>query len=90
METGPFKLNGVPVRRVNQAYTIATSTRIDVKGINTDAFTDAWFASVEKAAKKGDFVKAGEKAAVRFHTTRLDTLIHTHSYTFIHIHTYAL
>lgn len=28
--TGPFKVNGVPLRRVNQAYTIATSTKVEL------------------------------------------------------------
>jgi len=42
--TGPYKVNGVPARRVNQAYVIATSTKVDVSGVKVpEAFTDAFF-----------------------------------------------
>jgi len=49
--TGPFKVNGVPLRRVNQAYVIATSTKVDVADVKIDEkINDAYFA---KAVVKG-------------------------------------
>ncbi|KAL7691404.1 putative 60S ribosomal protein L6E [Plasmopara halstedii] len=49
--TGPYKVNGVPIRRVNQSYVIATSTKVNIEGLNLPAIDDAYFAK-EKAAKK--------------------------------------
>ncbi|KZP32962.1 60S ribosomal protein L6 [Athelia psychrophila] len=49
--TGPFKVNGVPLRRVNQAYVIATTTKVELEGVNVDEkINDSYFA---KAATKG-------------------------------------
>lgn len=53
--TGPFKINGVPLRRVNQAYVIATSTKVDISGVNVDKFDDKYFAKkTERKKKKGE------------------------------------
>lgn len=48
---GPYKLNGVPLKRVNQKYAIATKTTVDVSGVNVSAVDDALFAR-EKTQKK--------------------------------------
>ncbi|CAN6567362.1 unnamed protein product [Malus baccata var. baccata] len=59
--TGPFKINGVPLRRVNQSYVIGTSTKIDICGVNVDKFDDKYFAKEVRAKKKkgeGEFFEA--------------------------------
>jgi len=51
--TGPYKLNGVPLRRVNQSFTISTSAKVDLTGAKVDEkFNDAYFAKAEKAKKQ--------------------------------------
>jgi len=54
--TGPFKVNGVPVRRVNQAYVVATSTKITLPKLSLDKFTDSYFKAAEdkQKGKKGE------------------------------------
>ena len=50
--TGPYKVNGVPLKRVNQAYVIPTSTKVDIAGVKADKITDDFF-SKAKVTKSG-------------------------------------
>ena len=52
--TGPYKVNGVPLRRVNQAYVIATSTQVDVSGVDVASFDDAYFARSSSGDGEGE------------------------------------
>ncbi|KAJ3138145.1 hypothetical protein HK100_000136 [Physocladia obscura] len=54
--SGPFKINGVPLRRVNQAYVIATSAKVDVSSVKIpEHINDEYFkATKEEKAKATD------------------------------------
>ena len=68
--TGPFKVNGVPLRRVNARYVIATSSKVDLKGLDVktvEKVSEAgYFSKEKKGEKKGEdaFFKQGEKPEV--------------------------
>ncbi|MCJ1311449.1 hypothetical protein MMC25_005120 [Agyrium rufum] len=65
--TGPFKVNGVPLRRVNARYVIATSSKIDISGIDKKTVEkvseEGYFTREKKSEKAGEeaFFKQGEK-----------------------------
>jgi len=40
--TGPYAVNGVPLKRVNPAFVLATSTQVSLAGVNAKV-DDAWF-----------------------------------------------
>merc|ERR1712157_628731 len=48
--SGPYKINGVPLRRVNQAYVIATSTKVDVSGVDVSDINDQYFARSKESS----------------------------------------
>ncbi|KAM5552510.1 hypothetical protein ABKV19_027055 [Rosa sericea] len=65
--TGPFKINGVPLRRVNQSYVIGTSTKVDISGVNVEKFDDKYFAKEGQKKKKkgeGEFFEAEKEVGV--------------------------
>jgi large subunit ribosomal protein L6e len=47
---GPYSLNGVPLRRVNQRYVISTSAKVDLSGVDVSGIDDAFFARASDAA----------------------------------------
>merc|ERR1711907_221241 len=66
--TGPYNLNGVPLKRVNAAYVIPTSTKLNVSKVDVSKVDDAWFARDKvKAGNKGEdaFFADNQKVNVR-------------------------
>lgn len=68
--TGPFKINGVPLRRVNARYVIATSTTVDVSSVDSKVIekvgAEGYFTAGKDKKKAGEeaFFKQGEKPEV--------------------------
>ncbi len=68
--TGPFKVNGVPLRRVNSRFVIATKTKINVSSLDLSRFDVPYFAREKKSKKshkseKDFFDEAGEKKEIK-------------------------
>ncbi|KAG9240712.1 putative 60S ribosomal protein L6-B [Calycina marina] len=65
--TGPFKVNGVPLRRVNARYVIATSYKVDITSLDSKKIDeisgDKYFAREKGEKKTGEdkFFAQGEK-----------------------------
>merc|ERR1712166_475257 len=60
--SGPHKWNGVPLKRVNQVYTITTSAKVDVSKVDDKMFTRS--NSTKKADSKAFFAEGSQKKAV--------------------------
>jgi len=52
--TGPHKLNGIPLRRMNQIYVIGTSTKLDLTNAKLDHLDDKVFKRVKKQKKNAE------------------------------------
>jgi large subunit ribosomal protein L6e len=73
--TGPYNVNGVPLRRVNQKYVIASSTKVSVAGVDASKIDDKFFAR-EKEAKGADAsTKTKTSPARQAAQTAIDTAL---------------
>jgi len=52
--SGPYKINGVPLRRVNPAYVIATSLKLDIASVDVASLDDEYFSRKNDAPKEGE------------------------------------
>lgn len=65
---GLYKINGVPIRRVNQAYVIATATRVDVSAVDVSKYSDKYFAKevIKKKKTEGEFFESEKEVCSRY------------------------
>jgi large subunit ribosomal protein L6e len=62
--SGPHKINGVPLRRVNQSTVIPTSHKVDLAGVNVKDINDDYFARTKvrnsKKSEEAFFAQDGQ------------------------------
>ena len=64
--TGPYKYNGVPLKRVNAAYVLPTNTKLNVNAEVAKDVNDKFFSKVEIAREKQeDFFEDAKKKKER-------------------------
>lgn len=70
--TGPHKVNGVPLKRVNQVYTLTTSTKVATAGVDVSKISDKMFTrdnKTKKADAKAFFAEGAKKKLVNAERT---------------------
>ena len=85
--TGPYKYNGVPLKRVNAAYVLPTNTKLNVNAEVAKNVNDKSFSKIEIERKKEeDFFEDGKKKRERITEdrkklqTEVDTAVKTAVY----------
>ncbi len=74
--TGPYKVNGVPLKRVNQAYVLPTRTRVNLSNLpGLDKITDNFF-TTRVNVKRTDFFEDPAKKKERITDERSNTQKH--------------
>ena len=85
--TGPYRYNGVPLKRVNAAYVLPTNTKLNVNAEVAKNVNDKSFSKIEIERKKEeDFFEDGKKKRERITEdrkklqTEVDTAVKTAVY----------
>lgn len=71
--TGPYSSNGVPLRRVNQKYVIATSTSVPLTGVDVSNIDDSFFARESNEPDAAERTSTYTSAARKAEQTKVDS-----------------